>query len=202
MSKACINGIDLNFRTLGTRDEQLVLVHGLAANMAFWNLELLNLLAAKFRLTTYDLRGHGYSAMPQDGYRPIDMAHDLLGLMDHLEIPQAHLAAHSYGGSVALQVAAQWPDRVKSITLIDSRLHALQPHQRLVDWPNWREAKREFEQLNLSVDEYQENIGLALLEQVAEPEWKSTRERLAAKANFIPFGGLSSGNRSPSGSFG
>lgn len=195
MTKAHANGIELNYRTLGEGSEDLILIHGLAANIAFWSLRLLRPLAERFRVTVYDLRGHGYSEMPRRGYSSTEMSFDLIGLMDHIGIESAHLAAHSFGGTIALNAASRSPGRVRSVSLIDTRLKAVQPNQRLVDWPHWQQVKKEFEKLDLHVDAYQEDIGLVLLEKVAEPEWQAVRQRLAKNALFVPFGGWSSGKR-------
>jgi pimeloyl-ACP methyl ester carboxylesterase len=195
MPKADLGDVVINYRQVGEGPEPIVLVHGLAANMAFWNLKLQSALARRCRVVSYDLRGHGYSSMPERGYSPASLAGDLIALLDSLGIERAHLVGHSFGGTIALNAAAAAPDRVSSLTLVDTRLKALQPNQRLVDWPHWQEAKRMLESLDLEVDELEEDIGLNLLEQVAEPRWKETRERLAKKALFVPFGGWSSGNR-------
>ena len=55
----------------------------MAANHAFWNLNLLLPLAREYRVTTYDLRGHGYSEMPPRGYTSADFAEDLVGLPNY-----------------------------------------------------------------------------------------------------------------------
>ena len=81
--------------------------------------------------------------------------------MDHLGIEQAHLAGHSFGGTVALHCALKSPQRVTSLALLDSRLKALQPHQRLIDWPNWQQVKKNLEGIGLEIDEHQAPIGCA-----------------------------------------
>jgi len=195
MQKALLNGHTMNFRQAG-HGEDLILIHGLAANHAFWNLVLLLPLARKYRVTVYDLRGHGFSEMPPKGYTTLSMVKDLNALMDHLEIGSAHLVGHSYGGVVALHAAVEHPRRVRSLTLADSRVRALQPSQRLRDWPDWREAQATLLRHGIEVDENAEDVGLLLLEKLAAPEWRNARQRMAKKALFLPFGGWSGGNRS------
>ena len=195
IKKVTTTFVELCYRTIGTGPENLILIHGLAANMGFWNPLLVIALSRKFRVTLLDLRGHGYSSMPPTGYRAIDMRDDVLSLMDHLDIEKAHLAGHSFGGTVALHCALTDPDRVTSIALIDSRLKELQPHQRLIDWPNWREIKKDLAAVGLDTDEYQDNIGLVLLEKFASQDWKSMRKDLSEQALFVPFGGQSTGER-------
>lgn len=193
MSKALLNGVEINYRCLGEGSDDVVLIHGLAANLAFWPPPLLLSLARRFRLTVYDLRGHGLSEMSPSGYTRSEMAHDLESLLDHLQVERADLVGHSYGGAVALHFAVARPDRVRSLTLIDTRLRELQPHQRLIDWDDWREAKRELDELGIEVDENAEEIGLLLLAKIASPEWRERRRQYAGRMDFVPFeGGLPS----------
>jgi pimeloyl-ACP methyl ester carboxylesterase len=109
------------------RGPQLVLVHGLFSNLAFWYLGAVPRLAQDFRVTAYDLRGHGRSEMPRRGYRTADLAADLTGLLDHLGSERAHVVGHSFGGAVALHFAALHPERVLSVTQADAQIPSLQP---------------------------------------------------------------------------
>lgn len=195
MPSANVNAVNLNYRMAG-HGEDLILIHGLAANHAFWNLMVLLPLVRRYRVTVYDLRGHGYSEMPESGYTSADMADDLKGLMDHLEIEQAHLVGHSFGGVVAMHCATRAPDRVASLTVADSRIRALQPHQRLRDWPQWEQAQASLREAGIDIDENEDDIGLRLLEEFASAEWRSTRRGMSRKGLFVPFGGWSEGNRS------
>jgi pimeloyl-ACP methyl ester carboxylesterase len=120
----------------------LVLTHGLGSNQAFWFFRIAPRLAAKYRVTLYDLRGHGGSEGTDSGYTTRDLAGDLEALMDAEGIAAAHLVGHSFGGAVGLHFAALHPDRVRSLALIDSRLHALQPFDSPEDLGFW-DAQRE-----------------------------------------------------------
>lgn len=120
----------------------LVLSHGLGANQAFWYFRIAPQLASRFRVTLYDLRGHGNSERPDRGYTTRVLAEDLLALMDASGVARAHLVGHSFGGAVSLHLAALHPERVESLTLIDSRLHSLQPFGSAEDQGYW-EAQRE-----------------------------------------------------------
>ncbi|MFL5542204.1 MAG: alpha/beta fold hydrolase, partial [Longimicrobiaceae bacterium] len=119
MPRALVGGVHLHYAQTG-RGPDLVMVHGLGANLAFWGLRIAPLLAREFRVTSYDLRGHGRSAAPPAGYTCADMAGDLLGLMEHLELAPAHLVGHSFGGGVALLAAALRPERVRTLVLADA----------------------------------------------------------------------------------
>lgn len=196
MAKASCNGISINYRSIGDAARDVVLVHGLAANHAFWHLDVLLPLAREYKVTVYDLRGHGHSDMPPDGYDPGTMAADLLGLMDQLGIARADLVGHSFGGVVALQLAALHPERVRSLTVADSRIRSLQPTQRPMDWPNWPVAQQKLEALGLSIPGDTPDSGLWLLEKLATPEWRARREKLTGSPLFIPFSRLTGGNHS------
>lgn len=195
MPEARVNGVSINYRQAG-QGPDLILIHGLAANNAFWNMMVVLPLSRRYRVTMYDLRGHGYSEMPPTGYRSTDLAGDLFGLMDHLRIDRAHLVGHSFGGQVALHATMLQPARVASLTLADTRIRALQPTQRIRDWPDWQEAKAEFHEYGIPIDENEDEVGMRLLEIIASPTWAQNRERLAKQGIFVPFGGWSNGNRS------
>jgi pimeloyl-ACP methyl ester carboxylesterase len=138
MPVALVNGVRLNYVQLddGGSDarEDLVMVHGLATNMAFWYFKYGVALTNRFRVTLYDLRGHGRSDMPQSGYTPEVLARDLVALLDHLGIDAAHFMAHSFGGVVALNFACERPHRVRSLVLADSHLSAGRKVQARSEW--------------------------------------------------------------------
>lgn len=188
MPAATVNGVELGFGQLG-EGEDLVLVHGLGANQGFWSLRLLLPLSRRFRVTNYDLRGHGRSAAPPSGYTTRDMALDLLALLEHLGIERAHLVGHSFGGTVVLHAAVLRPDRIASLTVLDSRIRPLQPLQRLRDWPEWRDTKAKLDAYGMVIDPDQDDVGIELLTRFAAPEWTERRERLAELAAFFPFAG-------------
>ena len=194
MSTADCNGVKINYRCVG-EGRDLVLIHGLAANHAFWNFQVLLTLAHKFRVTVYDLRGHGYSEMPESGYTSEDMADDLHQLLNKLDISQAHLIGHSFGGVVALQYAAKYPERVSSLILADSRIRAIQPDHKIKNWPNNEEAMKKLEELGFSIPEDESESGIWLLEQLASPKWRKMRHKLKGTPLFIPFGGWNGGQR-------
>ena len=100
------------------------MVHGLATNMAFWYFQYAAVFARRYRVTLYDLRGHGRSEMPADGYTPDNLARDLEGLLDHLSIRRAHFLVHSFGGVIALNLARIAPERIASLVLADTHISA------------------------------------------------------------------------------
>jgi 3-oxoadipate enol-lactonase len=116
---ANINGVALHYQQAGAGPD-VVLLHAVTANMAVWLVSnLVDTLAQDYRVTAYDLRGHGLSAAPATGYTSADMAEDLRGLHDALGLGPAYLVGHSFGGVVAMHAAATYPDRVSGMILSD-----------------------------------------------------------------------------------
>jgi 3-oxoadipate enol-lactonase len=115
-----VNGTRLHYQQSGDGPD-VVLVHAVTANMAVWLFAgLADALAADFRVTLYDLRGHGASARPSDGYTSAVMAEDLIQLHDALGLEPAYLVGHSFGGVVGVHAAVLAPDRVAGVVLSDS----------------------------------------------------------------------------------
>lgn len=189
------NGVTINYRTVGKGDD-VVLIHGLGANRAFWHFNVLLPLGRKYRVTIYDLRGHGYSTMPSSGYTSADMAEDLHHLLNHIGIQKAHLIGHSLGGVIALHYAALYPKRVSSLIVADSRVRSIQPTHYARDWPNWITAKKRLEKIGLCVPEDEPESGIWLMEQLASPEWQQNRHKLKGSSLFVPFSKWGGGNSS------
>lgn len=136
--------VKLNYLQLGS-GEPLVLIHGLGANLSFWYFGAARILSRTRCLVMYDLRGHGRSSMPHEGYDLHQMVHDLVDLLDFLGIRRADIAGHSFGGRVALAMAALHPERVRNLVVADTQLRALQPPVRLSEWTHWASWKAELE---------------------------------------------------------
>jgi pimeloyl-ACP methyl ester carboxylesterase len=137
MPKIRADGLNLHYWQSGEGPE-LVLVHGLGGNLAGWHLSMVPELQRDYRITTYDLRGHGRSDAPPGGYTTRDMADDLRALMDVLHIDQAAVVGHSWGADIALHFALAHPDRVSQLALIEGALLAPLANQyRHEDWEGW-----------------------------------------------------------------
>lgn len=97
----------------------LLLIHGNLSNGAVWR-EQLELLPDGVHGIAPDLRGFGSSEpAPVDATRGLrDFADDVGALLDALELDQAHVAGHSLGGGVALQLALDRPESVRSLVLV------------------------------------------------------------------------------------
>lgn len=161
-----INGLTVHYQQMG-RGPDLVMIHGLFANLAFWYFSVLPALARDFRVTVYDLRGHGYSDMPQYGYTSFDLAADLHTLLDHVGIEQAHIVGHSFGGAVGLHYAALHPQRVTSLTLADAWVPSLQPDLPRRNARRWKVLKHRLQRAGIEVPENLPRVADGFLEELA-----------------------------------
>ena len=96
----------------------LVALHGLASS-AHWYDPIARLLSPQFRIVAPDQRGHGKTTQAPQGYDWPTVASDVAALMDRLEIQQAAVLGHSWGGHVASALAAHHPERVSRLVMID-----------------------------------------------------------------------------------
>jgi pimeloyl-ACP methyl ester carboxylesterase len=152
MPRVTVNGLKFYYQQAG-RGPDVVLLHGVTGNMAIWPLiNLINVLAADFRVTAYDLRGHGYSDTPPTGYTSADMADDLRGLQEALDLGPSYLLGHSFGGVVAMHAAVLYPDMVAGLVLSDPYfpgLHHLEGN--IGQWSGWPEYKGQCDRAGLEV---------------------------------------------------
>ncbi len=137
MPQALVNGIKLHYQQIG-HGPDIVMVHGITGNLAIWHLEIIPAFMNEYRLTTYDLRGHGYSDMPPTGYTTADHAEDLRRLLDSLGIERAHLVGHSFGADISLHYTILYPERVDRLVLIEPAIPALQFLRDRKDWVGWK----------------------------------------------------------------
>jgi len=116
------NGIKTNYLQAGTGDP-VILIHGSGPGVtsyANWRL-VLPALAENFRVVAPDMVGFGFSERPANiEYGIQAWADQVVGLMDTLELPKTHLVGNSFGGAIALRIAAQHPDRVGKLVLMGS----------------------------------------------------------------------------------
>ncbi len=111
------DGLKLAFYDVGA-GVAVLLIHGFASNarVNWFDTGWADLLVKNgYRVIAFDHRGHGLSDKPHDpaAYDPPKMAHDALALLDHLNVPQAHIIGYSMGG------------RVTAFLLIESQVRAL-----------------------------------------------------------------------------
>ncbi len=160
MPKLKANGLNFHYQQAGSGPD-VVLIHGVTGDLSIWFLcEAMGVLARSFRVTAYDLRGHGYSDVPRYGYTSADQAGDALALMDALEIDRATLVGHSFGAVIAMHAAVLHPDRIESIVLSDPSFPALRHLEDLSRWGHWQNFRDEASQAGVTLsDEHWYDLG-------------------------------------------
>jgi 3-oxoadipate enol-lactonase len=106
-------------REAGPAAPKIALVHSLAMDMSFWQ-PVVERLAGKAAVLTFDCRGHGRSGKPSGPYTVELFADDLADLMEHIGWGAAIVAGASMGGCVSLAFAARYPQRTVGLGLIDT----------------------------------------------------------------------------------
>ncbi len=100
--------------------EPVLLLHGFGASSHSYQDLAKALEGEPYHLIAPDLLGFGHTERPTavQAYDPLSQTRHLLSLLDDLQIPQAHLVGHSYGGGLAMLFAQSYPHRVRTLTLI------------------------------------------------------------------------------------
>ncbi len=109
-----INGVRLHWQLTGEAGDPVVLVHGSWGDHHGWDL-VVPALAKSFRVLTYDRRGHSLSARPAAPGSVREDVADLAALVEHLDLAPAHVVGNSFGGVIALRLAAARPDLFRSL---------------------------------------------------------------------------------------
>ena len=166
MPRIDVRGLSAHYQQAGS-GRDLVLIHGLGANLAFWYLSVVPLLAREHRVTVYDLRGHGLSTLAPTGYTTSELAADLAALLDRLGIQRAHLVGHSYGGAVALHLAAVQPSRVATVVAADAYLPCFEKNQQPLASLRAYAAARRLRRARISVPKGLPRVAYGLVDDLA-----------------------------------
>lgn len=123
MVGAAIDEVNLKYQESG-QGEPVVFIHGAFVTDAFRPLLAEPGLSKGYRLVAYTRRGYGGDPPPAS---PLSIAEHAAGcrrLLAHLGVARAHVVGHSLGGSIALQLAFDAPDLVRSLALLEPALLA------------------------------------------------------------------------------
>ncbi len=107
-----VRGARLHVADSGGSGPPVLLVHGWPQHWWSWR-AVMPLLAADFRVMALDLRGFGWSEPTPRGYRKDELADDVAGVLDALEIDRVNLVGHDWGGIVGFLVCLNHTDRVE-----------------------------------------------------------------------------------------
>ncbi len=127
MPLARINGIELYYEEHGS-GFPVVFVAGFTETALTWKPQR-QAFASRFRIVTFDPRGHGRTEAPEEPERySIELfVEDVRSLMDHLGLRRAHVVGHSLGGAIALRFALTHPERVGGLVMVNANSSAGTP---------------------------------------------------------------------------
>jgi pimeloyl-ACP methyl ester carboxylesterase len=126
MQRAHLNGADIEYEVRGS-GEPLLLIHGSVLADGFVPLLDEPRIAGNHRVISYHRRGFAGSARATAPFTIREQAADAGAVLRHLGIARAHVAGHSYGGVIAIQLSLDTPAMVGSLALLEPALVALVP---------------------------------------------------------------------------
>lgn len=112
------NGIKTHYLQWGEGEKAIVLLHSLSDTADVWK-DFAPLLSKDYRIIAPDRRGVGKTEKPSSGYEIENLARDVNDLIDFLKLENVNLVGHSFGGNIAVTVAANSPDKISSLVLIE-----------------------------------------------------------------------------------
>jgi len=111
-----VDGVTLNYQIAG-QGEPLICVHGVGSYLEAWS-GVVERLSDRFRILTFDLRGHGRSSKVRGRYEIDDFVGDVLALADHAGFETFNLAGFSLGGLIAQRLALTHQERIRRLVLL------------------------------------------------------------------------------------
>ena len=167
------NGVRLHTVTWGNATTHnktpVVLVHGLASNAMLWEGAALALSALGHLVTAVDLRGHGLSEKPENGYDMQTVTRDLAGLLREIQrdgFVNPVVCGQSWGGNVVLELAHTHPKLVRGVVCVDGGFLELQNHYPL--WDDCAEALRPPRTAGTKIADFRNYM------KRAHPDWPET----------------------------
>ena len=127
-----VNGVHMYTETYGD-GTPLVLLHGGMLTIDLNFASLIPTLAQRHRVLGVEMQGHGRTADIDRPITPAALAGDVVGMLDQLGVDRAHVFGHSMGAAVALELAVNSPDRVRSIVAASASVRPEGMHEDLTD---------------------------------------------------------------------
>lgn len=116
MPIAKINGVNLYYEVEG-EGEPVLFIMGTGLTHSLWSQQIAA-FKQKFKCISYDNRGTGQSDRTSEGHTVANYAGDACGVLNHLQIPSAHVVGWSLGSCIGQELAILHPDKVRSLILI------------------------------------------------------------------------------------
>jgi 3-oxoadipate enol-lactonase len=125
--KVIVNNVTVSHNDEGPNNAPVIIfIHGFPFNKSMWNLQV-EALKDKYRVISYDIRGHGKSDAGNEVFTIDLFVNDLINLMDALKIDNAILCGLSMGGYIALNAMEKYHERFNALILSDTQCIADTP---------------------------------------------------------------------------
>jgi pimeloyl-ACP methyl ester carboxylesterase len=118
MKKAKGDGLEIQLAIWEGQGKTVLCIHGITANCRCWDV-MASTLSSKHRVLAMDLRGRGHSEKPSTGYALEHHIRDMICIMDDMGLQRAVIMGHSLGAFIGLAFAAEHPERVDRLILVD-----------------------------------------------------------------------------------
>ena len=126
--KAEANGVLYHYLLAKGRGDPVILLHGWGSTSYMWRYVMPRLVDKGYTVLAPDLRGLGYTARPASGYEKVTVANDIRALVAKLGLgPRVTVIGHDMGGMVTYAYAAQYPDDVSRLAILDVPLPGIAP---------------------------------------------------------------------------
>lgn len=114
------NHINIHYLDYAGKETPIIALHGLTANAYAFDGMLAKWSNRTNRIIAPDLRGRGLTSHPAFQYSQQEHAADILALMDALHLKSAIFMGHSFGGLLSCYIAANYPERVERLIILDA----------------------------------------------------------------------------------
>jgi 3-oxoadipate enol-lactonase len=113
-----VTAVPVSYTVTGPADAPVVVLsNSLGTTRAMWDPQV-PALTERYRVISYDTRGHGESPAPPGPYTIDDLTDDLVALLDEVGAPRAHVVGLSLGGMTGMRLASRNPERVDRLALL------------------------------------------------------------------------------------
>ena len=129
--KLMVNNMEVNYTDVGLDEAPVIIfIHGFPLNMSMWDKQV-EVLLDRFRVITYDIRGHGESDAGNDPFSIDLFVSDLISFMNSLRLQKVSLCGLSLGGYIALNAIENYPERFEALVLCDTTCMADSPEAKI-----------------------------------------------------------------------
>jgi pimeloyl-ACP methyl ester carboxylesterase len=112
------DGVPISYEVHGGGSPALVFVHGWSCDRTYWKAQVAP-FAAKYKVVTIDLAGHGESGKQRSAWTIESFGEDVATVVRELDLEQVIIIGHSMGGDIAVEAARRLPTRVKGFVWVD-----------------------------------------------------------------------------------